>query len=88
MLQRARQSDSRTSHDAGAYASTGRAQAEREAIYYALQRLGPSSGKEIAEFLGDSFVRVSRRISEVPGIRKTSESRDKSMVWEIAEDVQ
>lgn len=88
MIPRARASDSHTSHDAAAYAATGSAQAEREAIYYALQRLGPSSGKEIAEFLGDSFVRVSRRISEVPGIRKTSESRDKSMVWEIAEDVQ
>lgn len=88
MIPRARHTDSPTSHNAAAYAATGKAEQERQAIYYALQRIGPATGKEIAEFLGDSFVRVSRRISEVPGIRKTNESREKSMVWEIVEDVQ
>lgn len=83
MIPRARTTDPHTSHDAAQYASTGTAAQERDAILYAIQRLGPSTGKEIAQFLGMDFVRVSRRISECSGIRKTTLSRDKSMVWEL-----
>lgn len=83
MIPRARTKDSHTSHAAAEYAATPTAQDERDAIYYALQRIGPATGKEIAEWLGMDFIRLSRRIGEIPGIHKTGESRNKSMVWEI-----
>lgn len=81
---RARRTDPPTSHAAAINARTGKAQALRERILAALQD-GPMTAREIAAKLGEDYISVQRRMSEVPSIFRTRIVRDGCAVWAASE---
>lgn len=81
---RARRTDPPTSHAAAINARTGKAQALRERILAALQD-GPMTAREIAAKLGEDYISVQRRMSEVRGIWRTPQERDGCRVWAAME---
>ena len=81
---RARTSDEQTSHIAASNAIGLKAAYERLQIRKAIVGSSGLTGKEVASKLGMPFVVVSRRISEVHGIKRNGERRDNSSVWVAA----
>ena len=78
---RARNTDVQTSHIAASNATGLKAAYERLQIRKAIVGSSGLTGKEVASKLGMPFVVVSRRISEVHGIKRNGDRRDNSAVW-------
>lgn len=78
---RARRRDPATSKAAAAHATSGAAYALRSRIRTLLTASGPLTAREIAERLGADYFGVQRRMSEVPGLRRTGVVRDGCAEW-------
>jgi hypothetical protein len=78
---RSRKNDDSTSKEAAKNAASGKADRDRLAIRWALDRFGPLTAREIARQSLLDYITVQRRISEVAGIEKTDEVRDGCRVW-------
>lgn len=81
---RHRRTDVQTSRDAARAAVSSKAQTQRESLLALLQDLGPMTGKELAPVSGMTFLEVSRRMSEIPGIARTGKRRDGSFEWAVS----
>jgi hypothetical protein len=78
----ARKSDPQVSHDAAKRVELGKAQLQRQFIYWTLEEFGGMTVTELAISSGEwSDYELGKRIGEVQGIATTGEKRGGMRVW-------